>query len=30
VKTYRARFGDYWQPAPLLERLVAEKRGFYE
>jgi 3-hydroxyacyl-CoA dehydrogenase len=30
VKTYRARFGDYWQPAPLLERLVAEKRGLYE
>jgi 3-hydroxyacyl-CoA dehydrogenase len=30
VKTYRARFGDYWQPGPLLERLVAEGRGFYE
>jgi 3-hydroxyacyl-CoA dehydrogenase len=29
VKTYRARFGDYWQPAPLLETLVAEGRGFY-
>jgi 3-hydroxyacyl-CoA dehydrogenase len=29
VKDYRARFGDYWQPAPLLERLVAEGRGFY-
>jgi 3-hydroxyacyl-CoA dehydrogenase len=29
VKEYRARFGDYWQPAPLLERLVAEGRGFY-
>ena len=26
---YRARFGDYWEPAPLLERLVAEGRGFY-
>ena len=24
-----ARFGDYWEPAPLLERLVAEGRGFY-
>ena len=24
---YRARFGDYWRPAPLLERLVAEGRG---
>ena len=29
VNEYRARFGDYWQPAPLLERLVAEGRGFY-
>jgi 3-hydroxyacyl-CoA dehydrogenase len=28
VKEYRARFGDYWRPAPLLERLVAEGRGF--
>ena len=26
---YRARFGDYWKPAPLLERLVAEGRGFH-
>jgi 3-hydroxyacyl-CoA dehydrogenase len=30
VKEYRERFGDYWQPAPLLERLVADRRGFYE
>ncbi len=29
VHEYRARFGDYWEPAPLLERLVAEGRGFY-
>ncbi len=29
VQEYRARFGDYWQPAPLLERYVAEGRGFY-
>jgi len=29
VNQYRARFGDYWQAAPLLERLVAEGRGFY-
>ncbi len=29
VKDYRARFGDYWEPAPLLERLVREGRGFY-
>jgi 3-hydroxyacyl-CoA dehydrogenase len=29
VNEYRARFGDYWQPAPLLERLVAEGRMLY-
>jgi len=29
VKDYRARFGNYWEPAPLLERLVAEGRGFF-
>jgi 3-hydroxyacyl-CoA dehydrogenase len=29
VKDYRARFGDYWDVAPMLERLVAEGRGFY-
>jgi 3-hydroxyacyl-CoA dehydrogenase len=29
VKEYRARFGDYWEPAPRLERLVSEGRGFY-
>ena len=29
VKEYRARFGDYWEPAPLLERLVAEGRGSF-
>jgi len=29
VKEYRARLGDYWRPAPLIERLVAEGRGFY-
>jgi 3-hydroxyacyl-CoA dehydrogenase len=29
VSEYRARFGDYWEPAPLLQRLVAEGRGFY-
>jgi 3-hydroxyacyl-CoA dehydrogenase len=28
VNEYRARFGDYWRPAALLERLVAEGRGF--
>jgi len=28
VLEYRARFGDYWQPAPLLERLAAEGRTF--
>jgi 3-hydroxyacyl-CoA dehydrogenase len=30
VREYRDRFGDYWKPAPLLERLVAEGRGLYE
>jgi len=30
VNEYRARFGDYWQPAPLLEKLVAQGRGLYE
>jgi 3-hydroxyacyl-CoA dehydrogenase len=29
VKDYRTRFGDYWRPAPLLERLVTEGRGFW-
>jgi 3-hydroxyacyl-CoA dehydrogenase len=29
VNEYRSRFGDYWRPAPLLERLVAEGRGLY-
>jgi len=29
VNEYSARFGDYWEPAPLLEKLVAEGRGFY-
>ncbi len=29
VNEYRARFGDYWEPAPLLEKLVADGKGFY-
>jgi 3-hydroxyacyl-CoA dehydrogenase len=29
VRDYRDRFGDHWKPAPLLEKLVAEGRGFY-
>jgi 3-hydroxyacyl-CoA dehydrogenase len=28
VKEYRAQFGDYWQPAPLLEKLAAEGKRF--
>jgi 3-hydroxyacyl-CoA dehydrogenase len=28
VKEYRDRFGDYWAPAPLLEHLVQNGRGF--
>jgi 3-hydroxyacyl-CoA dehydrogenase len=30
VRDYRARFGDHWKPAPLLERLAASGRGFYD
>jgi 3-hydroxyacyl-CoA dehydrogenase len=29
IHDYRTRFGEYWTPAPLLESLVAEGRGFY-
>ena len=29
VKEYREQFGDYWQPAALLEQRVAEGRGFH-
>jgi 3-hydroxyacyl-CoA dehydrogenase len=29
IEEYRRRFGEYWRPAPLLERLVREGRGFY-
>jgi 3-hydroxyacyl-CoA dehydrogenase len=29
VREYRERFGDYWKPAALLERRVAEGRGFH-
>ena len=28
-REYREHFGDYWEPAPLLERLVAEGRSFH-
>ena len=27
VKQYRDTFGDYWKPAPLLEKLAAEGKG---
>jgi hypothetical protein len=30
VNAYRARFGDYWTPAPLLEKLAAQRRTFYQ
>jgi 3-hydroxyacyl-CoA dehydrogenase len=30
IHEYRTRFGDQWVPAPLIERLVAEGRGFYD
>ena len=29
VRKYREQFGDYWKPAPLLEKLVAEGKGFH-
>ncbi len=29
VRKYREQFGDYWKPAPLLEKLVSEGRGFH-
>jgi 3-hydroxyacyl-CoA dehydrogenase len=29
VKEYREQFGDYWQPAALLEKRAAEGRGFH-
>ena len=29
VHEYRRRFGNYWQPSPLLERLASEGRGFH-
>jgi 3-hydroxyacyl-CoA dehydrogenase len=30
VNRYRAEFGDYWKPAPLLERLVANGGSLYD
>ena len=30
VNEYRARLGDHWRPAPLLERLAAAGKSFYE
>ncbi len=30
VRQYRERMGDYWKPAPLLERLAAEGRSFHD
>jgi 3-hydroxyacyl-CoA dehydrogenase len=29
VRRYRTQFGDYWQPAPLLEKLAASGGTFY-
>jgi 3-hydroxyacyl-CoA dehydrogenase len=29
VNEYREKFGDYWKPAALLEKLVAEGKGFH-
>jgi 3-hydroxyacyl-CoA dehydrogenase len=30
VRAYRSRLGRHWEPAPLLERMVAENRTLYE
>ncbi|MBI3403731.1 MAG: enoyl-CoA hydratase/isomerase family protein [Acidobacteria bacterium] len=30
VHEYRARFGDYWEPAPLLEKLVTAGKSSFE
>jgi 3-hydroxyacyl-CoA dehydrogenase len=30
VNEYRARLGDHWKAAPLLERLAADGKGFYD
>jgi 3-hydroxyacyl-CoA dehydrogenase len=30
VNEYRAQFGDYWQPSPLLAELAATNRGFHD
>jgi 3-hydroxyacyl-CoA dehydrogenase len=29
VKEYRQKFGEYWQPSPLLEKLAADGRSFH-
>jgi 3-hydroxyacyl-CoA dehydrogenase len=29
IREYRRRFDDHWTPAPLVEKLAAEGRGFY-
>ena len=29
VNEYRRRFGEYWRPAPLLEKLASEGGSFY-
>jgi 3-hydroxyacyl-CoA dehydrogenase len=29
VKEYREKFGEYWKPAALLEKLASEGRGFH-
>jgi 3-hydroxyacyl-CoA dehydrogenase len=30
VRQYREQMGNYWKPAPLLERLVADGRSFHD
>jgi 3-hydroxyacyl-CoA dehydrogenase len=29
VNEYRRQFGEYWRPAPLLEKLASEGASFY-
>ena len=29
IREYRERVGSHWKPSPLIEKLVAERRGFY-
>ncbi len=30
IRELHAQFGDYWEPAPLLEKLAASGQSFYD